>query len=431
MNGSGAEKTAVYRRPVPGRSSPNWVRLGVTAVAAVVVAEAAAWLLRPRDIEQPVHANENAYFSHAELIKARDYASGQRLILVGSLVAEGAVLVLLATGRPALSRRALERLGARPVLGGAAAAAGLSVVVASVTVPFGIWAHERSVDVGLSTQSLTSWFSDWGKATAIGAVLAGLVGTLALALIRRFGGRWWIPGSIGVVIGAAILTWLAPVVIAPLFNKFKELPPGQARTDVLDLARRADVDVGHVYEVDASRRTTAINAYVNGIGSSKRVVLYDTLLEDLNRGERNSVVAHELGHVHGNDIRRGLVFVAIVTPLALIFASVMAGTIARRRGAQLGSPASLPALALAIGVTSFVIGIAGNQLSREVEARADTFALQLTDDPKGMIELQQRLADRNISDPDPPDAYTFIFGTHPPAIERIGAALAWERGERP
>ena len=431
MNGSGAEKTAVYRRPVLGRSSPNWVRLGVTAVAAVVVAEAAAWLLRPRDIEQPVHANENAYFSHAELIKARDYASGQRLILVGSLVAEGAVLVLLATGRPALSRRALERLGARPVLGGAAAAAGLSVVVASVTVPFGIWAHERSVDVGLSTQSLTSWFSDWGKATAIGAVLAGLVGTLALALIRRFGGRWWIPGSIGVVIGAAILTWLAPVVIAPLFNKFKELPPGQARTDVLDLARRADVDVGHVYEVDASRRTTAINAYVNGIGSSKRVVLYDTLLEDLNRGERNSVVAHELGHVHGNDIRRGLVFVAIVTPLALIFASGMAATIARRRGAQLGSPASLPALALAIGVTSFVIGIAGNQLSREVEARADTFALQLTDDPKGMIELQQRLADRNISDPDPPDAYRFIFGTHPPAIERIGAALAWERGERP
>jgi STE24 endopeptidase len=161
------------------------------------------------------------------------------------------------------------------------------------------------------------------------------------------------------------------------------------------------------------------------------VVLYDTLLEDLNRGERNSVVAHELGHVHGNDIRRGLVFVAIVTPLALIFTSGMAGTIARRRGAELGSPASLPALALAIGVTSFLIGIAGNQLSREVEARADTFALQLTDDPKGMIELQQQLADRNISDPDPPDAYTFIFGTHPPAIERIGAALAWQQGERP
>ena len=397
----------------------------------MVVAEAAAWLLRPRDIEQPVHADPNAYFSHQELTTARDYASGQRLILVLSLVAEGAVLVLLATGRPRVARRALERLGARPVLGGAAAAAGLSVTVAVVTVPFGVWAHERSVDVGLSTQSLGGYLSDWGKATAIGAILAGAVGTFALWLMRRFGSRWWIPGTVGMVAGAAVITWLAPVVIAPLFNKFKELPPGQARSDVLDLASRADVDVGHVYEVDASRRTTAINAYVNGIGSSKRVVLYDTLLKDLNRPERNAVVAHELGHVHGNDIRRGLIFVAIVTPLALIFVSGMSRAIARRQGAEPGRPAYLPALALAIGATSFVIGITGNQLSKSVEARADTFALQLTDDPKGMIELQQQLADRNLSDPDPPGAFTFIFGTHPPAIDRIGAALAWQQGERP
>ncbi len=408
-----------------------WVRLGATAVAAVVVAETAAWLLRPRDIERPVHADEHSYFSGEELTKARDYASGQRLILVGSLIAEGAVLVLLATGRPAVTRRALERLGARPVLGGAAAAAGLSVVVAVITIPFGIAAHERSVDVGLSTQSLGSWLSDWGKATAIGAVLAGLVGTLALALIRRFGSRWWIPGSVAVVAGAALFTWVAPVVLAPLFNKFEPLPAGQARSDVLELAGKAGVDVGQVYRVDASRRTTAINAYVNGLGSSKRVVLYDTLLNDLNRGERRAVVAHELGHVHGNDIQRGLLFVAIVTPLALIFVSGTARAIAGRRGAQPGQPAYLPALALAIAATSFVIGVAGNQLSRGVEARADTFSLELTDDPKGMIELQQQLADRNLSDPDPPGVFTFLFGTHPPVIDRIGAALAWQQGERP
>ncbi len=407
------------------------MRLGATAVAAVVVAEAAAWLLRPRDIEQPVQADENAYFSHQELTKARDYASGQRLILVGSLVAEGAVLVLLATGRPAVTRRLLERLAARPVLGGAAAAAGISVVIAVITVPFGIAAHERSVDVGLSTQSVGGWLSDWGKGTAIGAVLAGFVGSFALALMRRFGNRWWIPGSVAVVIAAGILTWLAPVVLAPLFNKFEPLEPGQARNDVLELARRAGVDVGQVYRVDASRRTTAINAYVNGIGSSKRVVLFDTLLNDLNRGERRSVVAHELGHVHGNDIQRGLLFVAIVTPLALIFASGMAGAIARREGTESGQPAYLPAFALAIALTSFVIGIAGNQLSRAVEARADTFSLQLTNDPRGMIELQQQLADRNLSDPDPPGVFTFLFGTHPPAVDRIGAALAWEQGKRP
>ena len=397
----------------------------------MVVAEAAAWLLRPRDIEQAAHVDENAYFSHAELTKARDYASGQRLILVGSLVAEGVVLVLLATGRPAVSRRALERLASRPVLGGAAAAAGLSVVVAVVTVPFGIWAHERSVDVGLSTQSLGGWFSDWGKATAIGAFLAGLVGTFGLWLIRRFGSSWWLPGSIAVVIGAALITWIAPVVIAPLFNKFDELPPGQARSDVLELAKKAGVDVGHVYEVDASRRTTAINAYVNGLGSSKQVVLYDTLINDLNQGERRAVVAHELGHVHGNDIQRGLLFVALVTPLSLIFTSFMAGAIARRKGVEPGQPAFLPAFVLAIFAASFVIGVTGNQLSRAVEARADTFSLQLTNDPRGMIQLQQQLADRNLADPDPPGLFTFLFGTHPPAVDRIGAAVAWEQGKRP
>jgi Zn-dependent protease with chaperone function len=407
------------------------VRLGVTAVAAVVVAEAAAWLLRPREIEQPVQVNENSYFSHAELTKARDYASGQRLILVGGLLAEGAMLVLLASGRPAASRRVLERLGGRPVLGGAAAAAGLSVTVAAVTLPFGIWAHERSVDVGLSTQDIGGFLSDWGKGTAVGAVLAGLLGTFGLWLMRRFGSRWWIPGTAAVVAGAAIITWLAPVVIAPLFNKFDELPPGQARSDVLDLARKAGVDVGHVYEVDASKRTTAINAYVNGLGSSKRVVLYDTLIHDLNQGERRAVVAHELGHVHGNDIQRGLLFVAIVTPLSLVFISLMAGGIARGRGTEPGTPAFLPAFALAIAATSFVIGIAGNQLSRAVEARADTFSLELTNNPHGMIELQQQLADRNLADPDPPGLFTFLFGTHPSATDRIGAAVAWERGERP
>jgi STE24 endopeptidase len=421
---------------VPGRSSSKWLRLGATAVAAVVVAEAAAWLLRPRDVVQPVHADESAYFPAADLERARDYASGQRLILIGSLLTEGAVLVLLATGRPAVTRRLLERLGARPVLGGAAAAAGLSVAVAVVTVPFGIAAHERSVDVGLSTQTLSEWAVDWGKSTAIGLVLAGLIGTGMLALMRRFGARWWIPGSIGVVAVATVFTWLAPVVLAPLFNKFEPLKPGPARSDVLELGEKAGVDIGEVDRVDASRRTTGINAYVNGIGSTKQVVLYDTLIDGLARGERRAVIAHELGHVHDNDIRRGLLFVAIVTPLALIFATGLARAIARREsdegaGPEPGQPAFVPALALALAVTSFVIGIAGNQLSRSVEARADTFSLELTDDPGGVIKLQQRLAKTNRSDPDPPDLYSFVFGSHPPAIERIGTALAWERGERP
>jgi STE24 endopeptidase len=416
---------------MPSGPAPRWLRLGATAVAAVVVAEAAAWLLRPRDVIEPLPADEGAYFSPQELDEARDYRSGQRLIMIGGLLAEGAVLVLIASGRPASSRRVLERLGERPALGGAAAAAGVFGAVAVVTLPFGIAAHERAVDAGLSTQGLGDWMADWGKATAISAGLAAAVGTGALALMRRFGERWWIPGSAAVVGAAAIFTWLAPVLLAPVFNKFEPLEEGPARRDALELADRAGVEVGEVYRVDASRRSTAINAYVGGLGPSKRVVLYDTLLEDLDQGERRSVIAHELSHVEGRDIQRGLLFVAIVTPLALIFATGLAREVARRRGAELGQPASLPAVALAIAVTAFVIQIPGNQLSREVEARADTFALELTDDPRGAIELQQRLADRNLSDPDPPDVTSFIFGTHPTTMQRIGEALAWQEGARP
>src|SRR3954451_21265957 len=120
FDGAGAPERAVYRRAVPGRSSPTWLSLGATAVAAVVVAEAAAWLLRPREIEQPVSADEHAYFSSEELAKESEYSSDQLLILVGSLLAEGAVLVLLATGRPGVSRRALERLRGRRGGGGRA-----------------------------------------------------------------------------------------------------------------------------------------------------------------------------------------------------------------------------------------------------------------------------------------------------------------------
>jgi len=418
-------------RAIGGGSTPRWLRIGATAVAAVVVAEAAAWLLRPRDVIEPVHADEGAFFTQQELERARDYRSGQRLIFVGSLAAEGVLLVLLATGRPAKVRRGLEQLGERPVLGGAGAAAGLSVAIAVVTLPFGVAAHERSVDVGLSTQEIGDWAIDWLKATGIGALLAGAVGTAALALIRRYGGRWWIPGSVAVVAAAAVFTWLAPVVLEPAFNKFERLEPGKARDDVLELGERAGIDIGEVYRVDASRRSTAINAYVNGLGPTKRVVLYDNLLNDLNRGERRSVIAHELAHVKGRDIQRGLLFLAIVAPLSLIAVSGIAGAISRRWGGEPGRPPFLPAFAIGIAVVSFVIGVAGNQLSRQVEARADTFALELTDDPQGLLELQQRLAVRNVSDPDPPGLVSFLLRTHPTTMERIGEALAWEQGQRP
>ena len=119
---------------------------------------------------------------------------------------------------------------------------------------------------------------------------------------------------------AALVTWIGPVLLAPVFNEFDPLPEGSAaRQEVLALAERAGVEIGEVYRIDASRRSTALNAYVDGIGSSKRVVLYDNLLESAQRPELRSIVAHELGHVAHHDIRRGLTFVALVAPFGLLF----------------------------------------------------------------------------------------------------------------
>jgi STE24 endopeptidase len=407
------------------------LRLGATAIAALIVAEGAAWLLRPKDVVEPEEVDEHAYFSDREIERAEDYRSGQRLLLVGGLAAQGTLLVVLVAGRPGAARRLLDKAGERPVLGGAAVAAGLFGAAAVVALPFEVAAHERAVDVGLSTQDLGEWGGDWLKSTAISVVIAAGVGTGALALIRRLGARWWIPGSAAVLGIAALFSWLAPVVLAPLFNDFEKLPPGPARTDVLELADEAGVDVGEVYKVDASRRSTSLNAFVSGLGHTKRVVLYDNLLEDANRPELRSVVAHELGHVKGRDIGRGLLFVAISTPLALLFGYGLATALGRRSDVEPGSPAFLPALALSLAVTSFAVGVAGNQLSRGIEAKADTTALELTDDPQALIDLQVKLAETNVSDPDPPGVFQFLLGSHPTTVERIGEAEAWRAGERP
>jgi STE24 endopeptidase len=408
-------------------ASSGW-RVGAAAVAAVLVAEAAAWLLRPRETPiAPAPVATADYFTQAQIDRGRSYADGQLWLFVAGLGIQGGALIVLALGHPRGLRRRIERLAGHPVRGAALVGAGLSVGLTVVTLPTAIAAHERAVSYGLSTQDLGSWLGDAAKSTAIGAALAAGGAALLMALVRRFERRWWIPGAVAATLLAALFTWLAPVLLAPLFNKFKPLPESSpARAEVLALGRRAGVDIGEVYRVDASRRVTALNAYVDGLGPTKRVVLYDTLLKHADRPELRSVVAHELGHVKHDDVPRGLLFVALVAPLGLLFARELAGALTRRAGIDPGAPAALPAYALAIGLTSLLLTIPGDQLSRQVEASADTFALRLTHDPHALISLQRRLAISNVGDPDPPGLVTALVGTHPSTIDRIGAAVAYE-----
>src|SRR3954447_11534065 len=395
-------------------------RLPLALVVAAIAAGGATLLLRPRSgVVRPAPASAGDYFTSQQLDRARDYRGPQRTIVLGSLLLEGAVLVLLVARPPAVR----ERLGRRPLRGAAVAGAALSIGLTVVALPLSAASQQRSRDVGLSTQRWGPWTGDVAKSTAISAVMAAGGAALAVALIRRFPRRWWIPGSAAIVGLSALLVFASPVVIDPLFNKFEPLPQGRLRTEVLDLAARANVDVGQVYRVDASRRTTATNAYVWGLGGTKRVVIYDTLIRDYPDDHVRSVVAHELSHVVHKDVPRGLLWLAIVAPAGTLLVQELAQRL--NRGRPLGTAAALPALALSVAIVSAVLGSASNVLSRRVEARADTYALNLTQDPAAVIGLTRRPAVTNLADPSTPRIFQLVWGTHPTTMQRIGAGLAW------
>ena len=398
----------------------SW-RLPVALVTAVVVAEAAVLAMRPRDLgPEPVPVEARDYFSRAQIEKAEDYRTGQLWIYAGQTAIGLGVLVLIA-------RRPPERLAAlrRPLLAGAAVAAATSVATGVAALPLGAVARERAKDVGLVTQDWTGYAADVVKAQAIGAGFAAIGGAALVLGMRRFGARWWLPGAGLVVAFGLITTYANPVLLDPLFNDFTRVPPGELRRDVLDLVERAGVDVGEVYEMDASRRTTAANAYVTGLGHTKRVVLYDTLVDDFEPDETRLVVAHELGHVNHHDVRNGLIWLAVVAPFGTWAAAALAQRLAPR-GAALG-PRAVPAVALSLAIVAPVITIVSNQLSRAVERRADAFSLELTRDPETFIAFHRRIAINNVSDPEPPAAVRFLLGTHPSTLERIGMGEAFER----
>jgi STE24 endopeptidase len=247
-----------------------------------------------------------------------------------------------------------------------------------------------------------------------------------VALMRRAGERWWLPGA-GVAVGAAIAgAFAAPLLLEPLFLRFAPLEAGRLRDDVLDLADEAGVRVRDVLVADASRRTSGANAYVSGVGRTRRVVLFDTLVRDYTPQEVRLVVAHELSHVRHRDVVRNLALLALGAPAALYAVAGLAARLSPR-GAPPG-PATLPALLLAGGLVSAATSLAGNRLSRAVERRADADALRLAGEPDAFVAFHRRIALQNVADVDPPRWLVAAAATHPPTAERIGIARAYAAG---
>ncbi|MDX6665301.1 MAG: endopeptidase [Solirubrobacteraceae bacterium] len=371
-------------------------------------------LLRPRSgLIAPVPVEAHEHFTATEIERARRYRNPQLALLAATAATEAGVLVA-----------ALRRPGALPRRAPAAGAA-VSLALTAATLPLGAAMRKRSIDVGLATQSWRGWAADVGKGTAIGTAMSAVGAGAAAELERRFGRRWWLPGAgIAATAGTAML-WLGPAVLDPVFNTFTPLPDGPLRSSVVELAARAEVRVGEVYEVDASRRTTASNAYVTGLGPTKRVVLFDTLIGDFAPEETRLVVAHELAHVRHRDVQRNLLALALVAPPALRAVALLA-----ERWSAGDERRRIPALALALGVVTTPVSLVANQLSRRVEVRADSYALGLTGAVEPFVRFQAQITVKNLSDPDPPAWLHRLLGTHPTAVERIGIAKAYAAGTK-
>jgi STE24 endopeptidase len=275
---------------------------------------------------------------------------------------------------------------------------------------------------GQSSQALASWIVDLLKGLLVGGCL-GLPLLIGLyAIIRNWPEAWWAIAGVGYLGFTVVMAILAPVVLMPLFNKYRAL--GEDRKDLVDRLMRLSAAAGRrvrgVYSFDLSRRTKSANAALVGLGRTQRIILGDTLLDEFPSDEIEAVLAHELGHHVHRDIPVGVLAGCGLTLVSLwVVDTVLASAVAQGTLAAASDPAGLPLLLLAVSLMGFVTGPLQNAWSRWRERRADLFSLELTGSPRAFADAMTRLANQNLADADPPRWAVILFGTHPPLGERI------------
>jgi STE24 endopeptidase len=299
-----------------------------------------------------------------------------------------------------------------------------------VTLPLDARVEAVRRDAGLSTRDWASWAGDLGKGWLVATAITAVALLVLVGLARAAPRTWWAWGAAATAALVVVASFAYPLVVEPVFNRFTPLAAGPLRDDLLELAEREGVEVDDVLVADASRRTTALNAYVSGFGSTRRIVVHDTLLEQASDAEVRLVVAHELAHAKHRDVLTGTLLGALAAAAAVVALSLLLSwsPLLRRAGVEGPGDARAVALVLALAaLAGFLAGPVGNLVSRRVEARADVASLDLTRDPRTFVEAQRRLALTNLSDLEPSPVLRLLFATHPSTTERIATAREWER----
>jgi len=383
----------------------------------------------------------NDEFSPEERARARTYHRPLYLALLVDVALAAGLLAALAWS--SLGDWLFSPLSSlSPVAAAAAYAALVTVFSSLVRTPlacWGGWWRERKW--GFSTQGAGGWLADRAKGLAVSVVLGAGAWAAAVALARALPGWWALPAGAALALAVLLLSFVAPVVLEPLFNRFRPLDDETLAASLRRLSERAGVPVREVLVADASRRTTKVNAYVSGIGRTRRVVVFDTLLamagsaageagdarpED--RGAEGAagadpaavevVVAHELGHRRDGHVAK-------LTLLAMVGAAAGVLVLWAVLGTRVADPRTLPEALLLLLALELAALAPGAWLSRRFERAADRCSLELTEQPAAFARAHLELARRNLSDLEPPRPVYLLLFSHPTPPERLALGRAW------
>lgn len=361
--------------------------------------------------------------------QAREYARlRHRLLALDLLLSAGALIFVLATGLSAWLRDLVLALPVHPLVEVliyfAIGAVGYGILFAPLTYYSGFVLPHR---YGLSVQPLRGWLIDLAKGGALSLVLGGVVIEVIYLLLAFAPAGWWLIASLFMLALTVLLANLAPVLIFPIFFKFKPLEDAELVERLTRLAERARTRVQGVYTMLLSEKTTAANAAFMGLGNTKRIVLGDTLYQNYTPDEIETILAHELGHQVHNDIVWGIIVESVLTLIGFFIADLaMRAGIAFFHLNGIADLAGMPLLGLALGAYGLVTMPLGNAYSRWRERRADRYALETTRNPAAFTGAMEKLANQNLAQLEPEPWVEWLLYDHPSIGKRLQMAQEFE-----
>jgi len=398
-------------------------------LAALAISAALKWILASINIG---HLRKNAdrvpegfageidtiTLSRMSRYTAENSRFGSMESLFGNLVILAAVL---SGFFPWLAAR-VDSAGLHPILSGLVFFGILGIADALLDIPFDAY---RTFGIekkyGFSTITPHIWAVDLLKGFLVSAVLLSLLLAPLLALIR-WSAWWWFFAWIFFLAFQLLMLWLYPVLIAPLFNKYEPVRDEALRGEILDLARRGGIHVEGVFQMDAAKRSRHSNAYFTGIGRTKRIVLFDTLLKSHSRQEILAVLAHEIGHWTRKHVLKQILFLATVSFLLFFLSSLLLYQPQLYRDFGFGQTVPYAGLFLVVLLFQpiiFLLTPAGAAMSRNYELQADDESVRLLGGPDPLIAALKRLAKDNLANLHPHPLFAWFYYSHPPLVGRI------------